>query len=139
MSGSINKILNDALDQTILTEQNAGDMVAAEKDLKDRKFRRNPGDMVAAEKDLQDRKFRRNAGDMLAAEKDLDSRNGQVANINDPTGTDAKSGTDWAKYGKYGGIGLAGIGAGIGAVMLAKKLRAKKKAADAKAAKKAKK
>ena len=98
MSGSINKILNDALDQTILTEQNAGDMVAAE--------------------------------------KDLDSRNGQVANINDPTGTDAKSGTDWAKYGKYGGIGLAGIGAGIGAVMLAKKLRAKKKAADAKKAKK---
>ena len=115
MSGSINKILNDALDQTILTEQNAGDMVAAEKDLKDRKFRRN-------------------AGDMLAAEQDLDSRKGQVANINDPTGV--QKGTDWAKYGKYGGIGLAGIGAGIGAVMLAKKLRAKKKAADAKKAKK---
>ena len=93
----------------------------------------NAGDMAAAEKDLQDRKFRRNAGDMLAAEQDLDSRKGQVANINDPTGTDATPNKylNW----KNAGYASAAAAAGIGAVMLAKKLRAKKKAAAAKKAK----
>jgi len=40
--------------------------------------------------------------------------------------------TDWGKVGKYSGMSLAALGAGLGAVALAKKLRAKKSAVKAK-------
>jgi len=41
---------------------------------------------------------------------------------------------DWKQVGKYGGAAAIGLGAGIGALALAKKLRAKKAAAKAKKA-----
>jgi len=41
---------------------------------------------------------------------------------------------DWKQAGKYGGAAAIGLGAGIGALALAKKLRAKKAAAKAKKA-----
>ena len=136
MSGSINKILNDALDQTILTEsgENFQKPMSAEDKQRELYARTGtPGKIGSQNKGMPTLKSQ------TAALKAQDTAYSDPNNLTEPGGTPLAKGTDWAKYGKYGGIGLAGIGAGIGAVMLAKKLRAKKKAADAKAAKKAKK
>jgi hypothetical protein len=48
---------------------------------------------------------------------------------------DALAAQKLATMSKWGGAGIAGLGAGVGAVMLARKLRAKKKKAAAKKAK----
>jgi len=55
----------------------------------------------------------------------------EISNMNDPTG---KEPSLWQKYGTgaNAGYAAAATAAGIGAVLLAKKLRAKKKAADKK-------
>ena len=113
MSGSINKILNDALDQTILNETELTE--------------------VTGQADA-DRAAANTAKEMAASA--LARQQLKKAAAGPDTGGGMIPGPDYAKYGKYGLYGLGGIGAGIGAVMLAKKLRAKKKAADAKKAKK---
>jgi hypothetical protein len=53
-----------------------------------------------------------------------------------PSAAPSPGSIDWATAGKYGGAGLAALGAGLGAVALAKKLRAKKTAMTAVKAKK---
>lgn len=68
--------------------------------------------------------------------KKANANPGGPGSFNDPAGEDGHGGTKKPWYttdaAKYGGAGLAALGAGLGAVALAKKLRAKKAAAKKK-------
>jgi len=137
---SINKILNDALDQTLLTESetNVSGITGTGK----------TGDPLLnikkgiSDKEAFDNWDRTVAQPILNKQKDnLDSMTTSplilgMRQAGKKSTEDAKNQKSWLqKYGKTAGIASVGaLGAGIGAVLLAKKLRAKKKAAAKKKA-----
>jgi hypothetical protein len=135
MSGSINKILNDALDQTILNETELTEVFQG------KASKASVDERIAAQAAAEEAK---NAPSTIGANFQRPASPENVATRERAQRTSAGTET-WGDKLKNASenpwvqgsaAGIAGIGAGIGAVMLAKKLRAKKKAAAAKKAKK---
>ena len=131
---SINKILNDALDQTLLTENE--DIVDNEEQLTEaawaeRKVRGAldtiKGAAASANQSVND--FMNSIGKGIGK--------GVSDGIDKVTGTDNRSTVQKIKDSPYksGAIAMGSLGAGVGAVLLAKKLRAQKRKADKKKAK----
>lgn len=108
---SINQILNSALMETVELKEGL-----------------EPQSMYELDAKKEDSGLR----DELAS-KTTPTQANTDADKDKPAHSSAAPGSfDWATAGKYGGAGLAALGAGLGAVALAKKLRAKKSAAKAK-------
>ena len=121
---SINKILNDALDQTLLTEST------------DEKIEEGVSDIIAAGKARLKKTIDSmgKPGYQGGKGKDADNLRKYHPNKKDPSTVDNAlqfARDNW----KEGAAGTAAIGAGIGALLLAKKLRAAKKKAAKKKAK----
>ncbi|MBT3298846.1 hypothetical protein HN385_07980 [archaeon] len=118
MSGSINKILNDALDQTILNETVEETKVVTP----------TPTPVTDEKENLEEGRW----SDMV---KSMGKKGYEGGIPHSQREKDALAAQKLATMSKWGGAGIAGLGAGVGAVMLARKLRAKKKKAAAKKAK----
>jgi hypothetical protein len=111
---SINQILNSALMEAVELKETTGVAVLDDGKPNAKKYT----ELVKKEEDNE-----------LQREE-------QKAVSNHPADPNMVTPTDWTKYGKYGGAGLAALGAGLGAVALAKKLRSKKTAVTSAKAKK---
>ena len=119
MSGSINKILNDALDQTILNETVEETKVVTP----------TPTPVTDEKENLEEGRW----SDMV---KSMGKKGYEGGIPHSQREKDAAAAAEkTATMSKWGIGGAAAAAAGIGAVMLAKKLRAKKKKAAAKKAK----
>jgi hypothetical protein len=128
MSTSLNKLLNNALMESVMVEGdttsdsvNQGSVGAAVKGVKDvvGAVKKKIEDVRLDQKDTDAEKER---DKMKAASSHAVDQTPLISKIKDfdVQNPDAK---------KYAGAGLAALGAGLGAVALAKKLRAKKAAA----------
>lgn len=131
---SINQILNSALMETVETVEEGKTWDA----VKDKVGEIGGGNMTSNSKNTSKTREERGLDDqpmskVAPTQSNTDDDKDKPAHA---SGAPSPGSIDWATAGKYGGAGLAALGAGLGAVALAKKLRSKKTAVTAVKAKK---